>query len=85
MATLIKANGVAENINPDGKKFKLETLQGLVGGYIEVVPIGHGECAVCDEEGKLKGKPLNIPATMMCNRAYDPFVGDIVICKLKEI
>ena len=85
MATLVNVSGVACDVAPDnGKKFSLERLQELVGGYIEVVPVGHGEYVICDEEGKLKGKPINMAATMMFKRAYDCFVGDIVICKRKE-
>jgi hypothetical protein len=35
----------------------LEALQELVGGYIEVVELADGLVVVCDEEGRLKGKP----------------------------
>ena len=35
----------------------LEALQELVGGYIEVVELADGLAVVCDEEGRLKGKP----------------------------
>ncbi len=40
----------------------LESLQALVGGgYIQIVPIGRdGLELVCDEEGKMKGFPLNV-------------------------
>lgn len=40
----------------------LTALQALVGGgYIEIVPVGRdGLELVCDEEGKLKGLPLNV-------------------------
>lgn len=85
MAILIKSSGVSTEVKPDGKKFTLEQLRGFVGGYIEVVPVGNGECVVCDEEGKLKGKPLNMAATAMFRRLFDPFVGDVLICKRKEL
>lgn len=40
---------------------ELETMQKLVGGYIQMVPMGNGVDLVCDEEGKLKDYPLNQP------------------------
>lgn len=39
----------------------LWTLQGIVGGYIEVVPLKNGVYAVVNEEGKLRGMKPNIP------------------------
>lgn len=55
----------------------LEGLQNAVGGYIETVPepgLPEDCVIICDEEGKLKGKP--------CNRALWDIDGDIcdVIC-----
>lgn len=41
-------------------KNELTSLQQCVGGYIEIIsPFNDNVCLVCDEEGKLKGKPLN--------------------------
>lgn len=74
----------------------LAAFQRAVGGYIEVVPScdlfdydnAIRPCiALCDEEGKLKGKPVNEHATRMWNRALehrgvthnpDFLVGDVV-------
>lgn len=40
-------------------KYSLETMQGIVGGYIETVPSGvPGVILVCDEEGRLTDKPV---------------------------
>ena len=51
-----KAPEVRE-ITPD-----LETLQGLVDGYIEIVPYGsNGVDLVCNEEGKFNGCEPNRP------------------------
>jgi uncharacterized protein YozE (UPF0346 family) len=33
----------------------LESMKSIVGGWIEVVPVGGGMCLVCNEEGKLEG------------------------------
>lgn len=37
---------------------ELKALQGLVGGYVEAVDLGNCVMLV-DEEGKIKGKPIN--------------------------
>ena len=51
----------------------LENLQRTVGGYIEIVTLQRGLVVICDEEGRLKGKPYN------CTVRGVSFVGDIVI------
>lgn len=51
----------------------LENLQRTVGGYIEIVTLQRGLVVICDEEGRLKGKPHN------CTVRGVSFVGDIVI------
>lgn len=71
---------------------KLETLQRLVGGYIEVVPLlqeynGKPCVAYCNEEGKLNGMAVNVSATKLWHLALkendriidDVLVGDVVI------
>ena len=75
---------------PDGGWFEmvpneLESFQRIVGGYIECVDLGHGICLICDEEGKLKGRPVNPYATFYAQNAYrqtgrmfrDVIVGDV--------
>ena len=42
-------------------KNDLETLQNLVGGYIELVRMGGGVGLIVNEEGKLNGLPVNFP------------------------
>lgn len=51
----------------------LEALQKEVGGYIETVTICTDLVLVCDEEGRLKGKPHN------CTFLGCDFVGDLLI------
>ena len=41
----------------------LEQLQKMVGGYIEVVTAKNGDQIILDEEGRLKGKPINEDAS----------------------
>lgn len=47
------------------EKPTLEELQAMVGGYIEVAFDDNdlGVQVIVDEEGKLKGKPINMEAT----------------------
>lgn len=76
-AQLIKANGEKITITPkNGEDFKLDELQSLVGGYIEIVTM-YGHIMVVDEEGLLKHKPYNNVASVISGR---PLVGDVVFC-----
>lgn len=56
----------------------LETLQLIVGGYIEVVQLGCDIIAICDEEGKLKDEEPNY---WLSNG--DCLVGTIIFCSKK--
>lgn len=56
----------------------LETLQQLVGGYIEVVPYKDNIVIICDEEGKLKGKEINI------SFSYDVIAGNCLFVGTNE-
>lgn len=38
----------------------LEALQGMVGGYIETLPVAYDLVAVVNEEGRLQGLPHNM-------------------------
>lgn len=51
----------------------LWTLQGIVGGYIEVVPLKNGVYAIVNEEGKQRGMKPNIPY------GNDALVGTVVL------
>ena len=51
----------------------LEKLQWIVDGYIEAVSLTRDLVAICDEEGRLKGKEH------CCNIAGADFVGTIII------
>ena len=58
----------------------LAAMQTLVGGDIEAVyPWEDNACVVCDDEGKLKHKPLN--RTL---EDYDVLSGDFFVCGLGE-
>lgn len=55
-------------------KDDLDTYQFIVGGYIECVYLD-GCVLVCDEEGKLKHKPINVYTPW-----NDPIVGTFFVC-----
>ena len=71
------------------KQPSLETLQDVVGGYIQVVVSKDGKAdIVMDEDGKNKGKVVNYLATEMWqgrdrNQWKDLIVGDVAICMKK--
>ena len=68
----------------------LKELQALVGGYIQVVYVDDGKTQiVMDEEGKLKGKQVNLEATgVWFPDQYilpDVIVGDAVVLTKKGL
>ena len=82
-AKLYKADGtILEVVPANGTDFQLDELQSMVDGYIEIVPASNGKIMVIDEEGKLKGKPVNDAATIIFMQAgfYDTIVGDVLVC-----
>ena len=84
MATIIRADGTEEQL----RDMSLAALQGAVGGYIEIVPTNDGRLVVLDEEGKLKGKPVNRRATELTRGVVaddDLIVGDVVVAGTNEI
>lgn len=88
MALIFKANGEREHVSPEnGTDFKLEELQKIVGGLIEVIGIGD-EIMVLNDEGKLMGLPYNQDATALFRKHYDTndfIVGDVLVCKDNEV
>lgn len=95
MAKLFRTNGVVEVVSPkNGSKFTAKELQGLVGGWLEAVGVFNNSVfAICDEEGKLKNKPLNPLATIFARNLYmmeglqfrDHLVGDVIFVSKDEI
>lgn len=58
----------------------LENLQKTVGGYIETVTLPCGVVVICDEEGRMKGKPYNCTVFPQNMAARVSFAGDIIVC-----
>ena len=84
----IKSNGEEVQVNPtNGSNFDLEEMQTYVGGYIEIISI-ENQSLVLNEEGKLKGLPVNEKASRMFKDFYgntDFIVGDVLICPSEMI
>lgn len=57
---------------------ELEAMQKLVGGYLQEVAISTDIVILCDEEGKLKGKPYN------CTFGTHTLVGTLVFVGVKD-
>jgi hypothetical protein len=86
MATLIEPAGRDSQHTPrDGRKFSLDELQALVGGYIEMVRIpgdAGKRVLFVDEEGRLKGLKPNVRASHIAGQLI---VGNAVLCSPKEV
>lgn len=72
-AILIPVEGKAKIIEIENE---LKALQRAVGGRIETATIASDCCLVVDEEGLLKGKPIN----HLASRLGRPLVGDVLVC-----
>jgi len=70
-----------EHIDVDGNSSlledqSLETLQHVVGGYIEILRTNDDRFMACNEEGLLLGLPVNKVASELAGRMI---VGDVVV------
>ena len=93
MKYYIKAtNGEVKVMGMLGERFSLDEMKNFVGGWVERVPMqGNSICMFVDEEGFVKGKPINMAATKIIrswqeSKGIPPewrvsaIVGDAVIC-----
>lgn len=68
---------------PDnGTDFSLEELQGIVGGYIQIVQCPDDMIMVVNEEGLLLNLPVN-PVASLFARQY--IVGDVLYCRKDQV
>ena len=69
----------AQAIEIDGS---LESMQQIVGGYIEAIyPFDDPVAIICNEEGKLMGLPFNRPLIdLETGIAYDMIAGTFFLC-----
>ena len=86
---IYRSSDEVERVAPkNGKEYKLEELQEIVGEWIQICEGNDGNILVIDEEGKLKGKDINERATqwyrthVYCN---DYIVGDALLCKKERV
>jgi hypothetical protein len=81
---------MAYRLDPDGKiedlgfNPKLEIIQEVVGGYIELVPTANGGYMYCNEEGKLLGLTINRPATQLID-FDDIILGSVVVMTVEDM
>ena len=66
MATLMTPDGRTKQVRPQGDKFTNEEVRAMLGGCYEVTRTLDGDRMLIDDESKLKGLELNIPATRIC-------------------
>lgn len=59
----------------------LESMQGIVGGYIEPVSVGNGLTLWCNEEGKVTGLPLNLRGPEDPLFPSDVIAGDFFLAR----
>ena len=83
-AKIIYTDKEEEDYTPkNGKTFALTEMQEIVGGYIEPIRLNDGRMIIVDEDGKSKGKAVNIPATNILRRDHyttDYIVGTAIVC-----
>lgn len=88
MATLITPTGNITTVTPtNGVSFSANEIHELVDGSLECVRLRDGRLMWVDEEGKVKGKPANLVATMLALdilQRGDVIVGNAVITTLAE-
>lgn len=90
MATIFHTDGSREKVSPaNGSDFRLEEMQRMVGGIIEIVYFDDNTVMVVNEEGKLLGLPLNMDATAVFRAHYpdseDYIVGNALVCDYEQI
>ena len=83
-AKIIYTDKEAEDYTPkNGKTFALTEMQEIIGGYVEPIRLNDGRMIIVDEDGKSKGKAVNIPTTNILRRDHyttDYIVGTAIVC-----
>ncbi len=87
MSDVMIKGGCLIPINPTGGRYyTLLELQQMVDGNVEFVDLGN-KYLVLDEEGKIKGKPVNLIATgwLQQEGIHDYAVGTALLINKKRI
>jgi hypothetical protein len=90
MATLIGVDGTEREVTPAaGSSFTLLEMRDMIGGWIEVVGLCDEEDAgrflVVDEDGKMKGLPINLKASLLYANPFDHIVGPALLVERREL
>jgi len=80
-AIYIRAGKAPELIEIDNE---LHVLQEKIGGYIQMVPLNENLALVCDEEGLLKGKTMNVYIGPTSFHGEMNICGDVLIVGTEE-
>ena len=86
MAKIIQVDGTEKDVNKE--KLTLEYMQEVVGGYIEIVTFPDRTMLICNEEGRLKGLPINKRASEIWYIQFgtpEPICGNIIYAQKGEI
>lgn len=90
MGKIIKENGeVYDYLPTNGKSYTLEEMQGIVGGYIEIINLDDDLIMVINEDGKYNCK-MNYEATSVANwyeaiHPMDYISGDVLVTKSEYV
>jgi len=96
LLTIVQIGGAVSSQELTAPPALADLRAGIGGGYIELVPYfskyGRWRCvAFCEEDGKLKGLPINDHATALWHaqvaalRGRDVLVGPVVIVSGAEV
>lgn len=90
MAKLIKVTGEITEVHPVNRTdFKLDELQGYVGGTIDIVDLGNDEIYVINDNGKYECERNEEATKIALERGaifdWDFIAGDVVLCKNEEV
>ncbi len=75
----IKVTGEVDTVEVPEDNVPLETLQNLVGEYIETLRLSDESAMIIDHYGKLKDKDLNFIATTVSGIKNDYIAGNAVL------
>ena len=88
-AQLLRTDGTHDDITPkNGKRFTfIGEAYDLIGtDMIQMCATHDGRLLLIDEDGKLKGKRVNVAATALyVYGAQDAIVGDVIVCSARQV
>mgnify|MGYP003152010153 CR=1 FL=1 len=86
MAVILRSSGEIEKAVKIPKKGRLEFLQKIVDGYIEIVSTKDKKLLIINEDGKKKGLQVNKKATeLYVYGLEDPIIGDAIVVETNEL